>query len=438
MPPTTPGASTLSSILSLRILAALKSRKFNIDAPMKDRTLDGIRVVELGEMVSAPYCARLMASLGAEVIKIEPPGGERARASGPFPNGDLHPEKSGLFLAMNLGKKGVTLDMTSREGARLFRKLAGESDVVVENGPPGRMEKLGLSYESLRAGNPGLIMASITPFGQDGPHKDYIAHDLNRWHAGGWGYLWKERSAYGVPGRMVRGTEFLSGFQAAYNALTATLGALYFRDLGGEGQHVDVSEQEAMAFILDGAFPVYNGVNRIHGKDVAIPASVPSGVLPCRDGYVLISAIEHHQWEGLVKMLGEPDWSREEWAGTVEGRRLNFDIINAFMMEWLEDKSVDWVVKESIEHRIPASPVGVTAERIFKDEHLKERGFFVEIDHPVVGKLTYPSAPFRFSETECSTREGAPLLGQHNAEVLGEGLGLSGSDLARLKWEGII
>ena len=128
------------------------------------------------------------------------------------------------------------------------------------------------------------------------------------------------------------------GFQAAYNALTAALGALYFRDMGGEGQHIDVSEQEAMAFILNGAFPVYNGEHRIHGKDVAIPASVPSGVLPCRDGYVLISAIEHHQWEGLVKMLGEPEWSREGWADTVEGRRLNYDIINAFMMEWLEDK----------------------------------------------------------------------------------------------------
>lgn len=405
---------------------------------MKDKTLDGIRVVELGEMVSAPYCARLMAALGAEVTKVEPPEGDGARANGPFPKDVPHPEKSGLFLAMNLDKKGVTLDIASGEGARIFRKLADESDVVVENGPPGRMESLGLGYETLREGNPGLIMVSITPFGQEGPYRDYAAHDLNRWHAGGWGYLWKERGADGVPGRLVRGPSFLPGFQAAYNALTATLGALYFRDLGGEGQYIDVSEQEAMAFILDGAFPVYNGENRTHGKDVAIPASVPSGSLPCRDGYVLISAIEHHQWEGLVKMLGEPAWSREEWAGTVAGRRLNYDIINAFMLEWLEDKSVDWVVERAIEHRIPASAIGVTAEHIYGDKHLRERNFFREIEHPVAGRLEYPSAPFRFSETGDGAGAPAPLLGQHNYEIYGGWLALEQDDLARLKREGTI
>lgn len=405
---------------------------------MKDRTLDGIKVVELGEMVSAPYCTRLLAALGAEVIKVEPPEGDGARANGPFPGDEPHPEKSGLFLAMNLDKKGVTLDITSEEGARIFRRLAGESDVVVENGPAGRMESLGLGYQSLRAGNPGLIMVSISPFGQEGPYRDYAAHDLNRWHAGGWGYLWKERGVDGVPGRLVRGPGFLSGFQAAYNALTAILGALYFRDTGGEGQHIDVSEQEAMAFILDGAFPVYNGENRTHGKDVAIPASVPSGALRCRDGYVLISAIEHHQWEGLVKMLGEPGWSREEWAGTVEGRHLNYDIINAFLMEWLEDKDSDWVVEKAIEHRIPASAVGVTAERLYRDKHLEERGFFAGPEHPEAGILSYPRAPFRFSETGGGAGRPAPMLGQHNDEVYGEGLGLAGEDLARLKREGTI
>ena len=389
-------------------------------------------------MVSAPYCARLMAALGADVIKVEPSGGERARTLGPFPNGDPHPEKSGLFLAMNLDKKGVTLDVTSGAGARLFRDLVRESDIVVENGPSGRMENLGLGYESLKAENPGLIMVSITPFGQDGPYRDYATHDLNRWHAGGWGYLWKERSAYGVPGRMVRGPEFLSGFQAAYNALTATLGALYFRGMGGEGQHIDVSEQEAMAFIINGAFPVYNGENRIHGKDVAIPASVPSGILPCRNGYVLLSVIEPQQWEGLKEMLGNPEWSREDWTGSGEGRRLNYDIVNAFIMEWLEDKDVDWVVERAIQHRIPASVAGVTMERLFQDEHLRERGFFTEVDHPEVGKLRYPSAPFRFSETESSARSPAPLLGQHNDKVFGEILGLEQDAMARLKQEGNI
>ena len=250
--------------------------------------------------------------------------------------------------------------------------------------------------------------------------------------------MWKERSADGVPGRLVSGPGSLPGFQAAYNALTAALGALYFRDMGGEGQHVDVSEQEAMAFILNGAFPVYNGEHRIHGKDVAVPASVPSGVLPCRDGYVLISAIEHHQWEGMVKMLGEPEWSREEWAETVAGRHLNYDIINAFLMEWLEGKDTDWVVEKCIEYRIPASAVGVTAERLYNDVHLQERGFFEEAEHPAAGRLRYPSIPLRFSETESGTRASAPLLGQHNEEIYSGWLGLEQYELARLRREGTI
>ena len=339
---------------------------------------------------------------------------------------------------MNLDKKGVTLDVTSAEGVRMFRRLVAGSDILVENGPPGRLSALGLGYESLREENPGLIMVSITPFGQDGPYKDYVAHDLNRWHAGGWGYLWRERDAYGIPGRPVRAPGFLPAFQAAYNALTAALGALYFRDRGGEGQHIDVSEQEAMAFILAAGFPIYNGENRIQGKEVAIPASVPSGILPCRDGYVLLSAIEPHQWDGLVKMLGEPEWGREEWTQSAEGRRLNYDIINAFLIEWLEDKDKDWVVERAIENRVPASTVGMTAERLARDEHLKERGFFVEMDHQEAGKLRYPSVPFRFSETESSTRVSAPLLGQHNDEVYGEGFGFSGEELARLRREGTI
>ncbi len=404
--------------------------------PIEDRTLSGIRVVELGEMVSAPYCARLMASLGAEVVKVEPPEGDCARGHGPFPGDEAHPEKSGLFLAMNLDKKGITLDVTSAEGREMFRRLVAQSDILVENGPPGRLHRLGLGYESLRQENSGLIVVSITPFGQDGPYKNYAAHDLNRWHAGGWGYLWRERDAHGIPGLPVRAPSFLPAFQAAYNALTATLAALYYRDMGGGGQYIDVSEQEAMAFILAGGFPIYNGENRIQGKEIAIPASVPSGILPCRDGYVLLSAIEPHQWVGLVKMLGDPEWSKEEWTQSAEGRRLNYDIINAFMMEWLEDKDTDWVVKRAIENRVPASPVGVTAERLARDEHLRERGFFVELDHPEAGRLRYPSTPFRFSETGTSTKASAPLLGQHNAEVFSRLPGRSSADMKRLKAEG--
>ena len=165
---------------------------------------------------------------------------------------------------------------------------------------------------------------------------------------------------------------------------------------------------------------------------------MPSGILPCRNGYVLLSVIEPQQWEGLREMLGNPDWSREEWTESNEGRRLNYDIVNAFIMEWLEDKDVDWVVRRAIEHRIPASPVGVTAERMFHDEHLKERRFFAELDHPEAGTLPYPSAPFRFSDTASSALTPAPLLGQHNNEVLGEGLGIPPDEMERLGREGTI
>ena len=406
--------------------------------PIQERTLSDLRVVELGQMVSAPYCSRIMAALGAEVVKIEPPHGDQARSQGPFPADVTHREKSGLFLAMNLDKKGVTLDPTTPTGARIFRYLVSEADVLVENGPPGRLEALGLGYDALHQINPGLIMVSITPFGQDGPYSRYITHDLNVWHAGGWGYLWRERNVDGQPGRPVRAPAHMGSFQSAYNALTATLGALYYRDCGGEGQYIDVSEQEAMALILAAGFPIYKEEHRIQGKDISIPASVPSGVLPCRDGHVLLSVIEPHQWTGLADMLGNPDWSRDDWTENIAGRRLNYDVVNAFLMEWLEDKDADWVVEKAIEHRIPSSPTGVTMEDLTTDRHLEERGFFKAINHPEAGKMRYPSVPYQFSETEASSQRPAPSLGQHNVEIYQGRMGYSSGELAKLRQEGAI
>ena len=406
--------------------------------PDQDRTLSDLKVLEYGQMVSAPYCARMMAALGADVLKVEPPTGDRARVAGPFPGGVPHSEKSGLFLCMNLDKKGITLDPATPCGQRVFRRLIEETDILVENNAPGHLDSLGLGYEALRAINPGLIVVSITPLGQSGPYSNYKVHDLNVWHAGGWGYLWRERNSEGEPGRPVRAPSYMASFQAAYNAITAVLGALYFRDCGGSGQHIDVSEQEAMVFVLANAFPVYNEENRIAGKNIAIPASVPSGVLPCEDGYVLLSVIEPHQWKGLAELLGNPEWSQEDWTGSMEGRRLNFDIVNAFLSEWLEGKPVDWVVEKAIEQRIPSSPAGLSIKEVVGDKHLKERGFFAEVEHPVAGTLRYPSVPWRFSGTGASILRPAPLLGQHNDEVYMGHLGYTVGEMARLRSSGVI
>jgi crotonobetainyl-CoA:carnitine CoA-transferase CaiB-like acyl-CoA transferase len=403
---------------------------------MTEQALAGVRVVECGQLVSAAYAAKLMADLGAEVIKVEPPGdGDVARQRGPFPGGVAHAEKSGTFLYLNANKRGITLDLTQPRGRELLQQLIADTDVFVHNFPPPQMRALGLDYEALAATNRGLVMSSITPFGLTGPHSDYHASDLTLWSAGGVAYL-----NGGGPGTddlpPLKAFGMQSEFQGGLNAAVATLGALFARLRTGRGQHVAISIQECVAAILELTFEYYPYMGLIASRLGQKPIQ-PLDFLECRDGWIFLCCVEEHQWHTWVELMGSPEWAGMELFENRLTRAANWDALKLFLQEWVQERSVNELYRAGQERRVPLAPVSTMAD-LLASEHLKSRGFFAVLDHPQAGRVTAPGAPYRFSVTPWEIRRPAPLLGQHNEEVLVRQLGISQAALATLRADGVV
>ena len=393
---------------------------------MSQGLLPGVRVLELGEQVSASYCGKILALMGAEVIKVEPPEGDAARHAGPFP-GDLpHAEKSGLFLALNLNKYGITLDLTLPKDRQRLRDLARTTTVVIENLPDGRLAGSGLDDNTLRQNNPGLILTSISPFGHWGPYGHFKASDLVLFHMSGQapGLLGPVADGDAQPPIRAGGhqAEFVAGLAAA----TATLMALYRRRLTGAGCHVEVSAFEAMVTQLISALancafdkpPSPRVVPDSKDSETTAPVASVGGVLPCRDGYVAISPREDAQWARWVELMGRPAWAEEPRFQTREGRERHFPQLWELVGQWTRAHAKHDVARWGQERRIPCFPAN-TVRDWFNDAHLKFRGFFNDVEHPVAGRLTYPGVPYRFSNlTLPLTARPAPRLGEHNGRFL--------------------
>jgi crotonobetainyl-CoA:carnitine CoA-transferase CaiB-like acyl-CoA transferase len=395
--------------------------------------LHGIRVVECGHMVGAAYATKLMADLGAEVIKAEEPGGDAARRRGPYPDNIPHPEKSGLFLYLNTNKLGITLDLQHDTGRELFRGLVQEADLLVHNYPPPHMAARGLDYEELHRLNPGLVMTSISPFGQTGPNRDYHVHDLTMWSAGGIVYLSGASGREDLPPLKAFGQQ--AGLQAGVNAAVGSLGALFRRFTSGQGQHIDVSVQECLVAIMEN-----NYISWPYDGSVASRLGfrlIPQDVLPCRDGYIYVLAIEDHQWNGAMELMGNPEWASMDLFQDFPSRSANWDALKPLLEDYLQDKSVQETYHAAQARRVPFAPVSTMGD-LLDSSHLNARGFFATIGHPEAGSLRYPGAPYQFSASPWVLSRPAPCLGQHNAEVLGGRLGIGQAELERLKEDKVI
>lgn len=386
-------------------------------------------------MVSAAYATKLMADLGADVIKVELPGhGDPARTRGPFPGGTPHPERSGLFLYLNTNKRGVTLDLRQPDGQALLRRLAADADLLVHNFPPGQMAAHGIDVDGMRARNPRLIVTSITPFGMAGPHRDYEATDLTLWNAGGVAYLnGGGPGADDLPPLKAFGQQ--AEFQGGLNAALASLAAIFARWQTGEGQHVSVSIQECVAAILELTFEFYPYMGLTASRLGQKPIQ-PVDFLECRDGWIFVCCIEDHQWDKLVELMGTPEWASIELFENRLTRAANWDALKLFLQEWAQTQSVMDLYRAGQARRIPLAPVSTMADLLASD-HLKSRGFFAVIDHPVAGSLQYPGAPYGFAVTPWAIRRPAPLLGQDNHEVYAA-LGLDTEAVRRLTNRGIV
>jgi crotonobetainyl-CoA:carnitine CoA-transferase CaiB-like acyl-CoA transferase len=408
---------------------------------MPDGALSDLKIVELAEMVAGPFCTKVMADLGAEVIKIESPkDGDPARQRGPFPHDQPHPERSALFLYLNTNKRGITLDVRKPESTRLFRDLLKDADILVEAWKPGTLAALGLGYEHLKALHPGLIVASLTPFGQTGPYKDYKAYDLNCYQFSVLGY---ETPFNQVTDPATQPPLKAAGEQAnllaGWTTATAIMCAVHWRHLTGEGQHLDMAEIEAAANMIRPNYPFYyyerpDGPNRARlskRQEWGLP-----WVWPCRDGHVAILAITDKHWTALKELLGRPEWMDDELFNSPMGRFMHADVIRSLLETWLAEHDRDEIYRNGQALHLPIFPVQNLTE-VMATRHFREREFFVPQEIPTAGPVLLPGPPFKMSLTPWSLRRPAPRLGQHNAEVYG-GLGVGLGELARLQEQGVI
>ena len=398
--------------------------------------LSDLKIIEVGEMVSAPYCSKLLADLGADVIKVERPKvGDRARTRGPFPKDAPHPEKSGLFLYLNTNKRGITLDLAQPEGMELLEKLAADADVLVHNVSPSDMDRVGLTYARMQRANPNLIMTSITPFGLSGPNRNWRAEDLTVWCAGGVCVLNGGGPEHAdLPPLKTFGQQ--SGYQAGVHAAVPTLAAAFARLNGEAGQHVEVSGQEAIISQLEMTFEYWPYMKMIATRLGQKPIQ-PVETMQCKDGYIYLCCVEEHQWRGFVEIMGSPDWAGEEIFKDRLTRAQNWDVLKVFLEEWVAQQTVLDLYRKAQARRVPFAPVSTMGD-LLGNEHLKSRGFFVEIAHPVAGTHTFPGAPLKYHRTPWQLRMPAPALGQHNAEVFGGKLKLSRTRIDELGRKGVI
>jgi crotonobetainyl-CoA:carnitine CoA-transferase CaiB-like acyl-CoA transferase len=375
--------------------------------------LEGVKVLELGNMVSASYATKLMADLGAEVIKVEEPAGDAARQRGPFPGGVADPEKSGLFLYLNTNKRGVTLDLR-RQHDELAR-LVGWADLLVHNYPSAQMAELGIDYGAFRALNPKLVMCSVTPFGLTGPHKDYKAYELNLTNGGGW--AWLSPGASDQPDQPpLKASGQQADFQGALCAATASLAAYYRALETGAGEHIDLSVQSYTASFLEQNFVYYTYLERIASR-LGRRLLSPWGMFRCRDGLIFILNVEEDQWQRLVELMGNPEWASWEIFQDQLNRSKNYDALRIYLEEWTQNWNVEDLWRAGQARRICFAPV-FTMTQMAKQEQLHARNFFVDVTHPRAGKLTHLGPPYRLEELWWNIRRPAPLLGEHNAEVL--------------------
>jgi len=407
---------------------------------MSTKAFAGVKVLELSQFVSGPYCAGILAHLGAEVIKIEPPErGDRLRHVGPFLKDDPDREKSGLFLFLNQNKLGVTLDIRTEKGQEVFQRLLRDADILIDDVPPSQRLELGLDYDELQNLNPRLIITSITPFGQHGPYKDYKAYDINIQAASGLAGINgdPDKEPLRIPGMQAH-------FQSALNGAIGTLSALFFREISGEGQYVDISEQECCASILGDVMSNASMLDRVRKRsqslaDMGSHTMIwPIGNFETRDGYVNTCLLEPHQWKGLVEVFGNPEWALDPKLADLfsSQEHENPEGVSRKIKTSIKSFDKETLFQEAQKRRVPLAAIKNTAE-VFSSPQLIERDFFDEIEHPVAGKLTYPGAPFRLSETPWSLDRPAPLLGQHNKKIYSK-LGYSNSDLEQMSLEKII
>ena len=406
----------------------------------QEGVLPAIHVVEYGNSVSGPYCARLLGDAGADILKVEPPQGDDSRRRGPFPDDIPDPERSGLYHCLNFNKRGITLDIRSQIGHQILLELLKNADVFVVNNDAPVLEELGLLQEHLRVANERLIVTTITPYGLTGPYRNFKGDDLTAVSLGGLAY-----ATPGIPDMVhdpqteppLRANTYLSDIVAGIHATIATQAALMSQEFsGGSGCQVDVSQTEAVASILlwDLCHAAYLEPKR---REPVVYGSMPNVYIPCADGYVAIVAFTERHWQVLLEMMGNPEWAQLEVFSDSAERARNWDALEPLILEWTMAHTGEEITRMSQKRGLPCIHAHKVSQTV-DSEHMKARDFFLTLTDPAKGSFKVPGYPVHLERSPWRFRRPAPRLGQHNVEVLKEKLGYTNRDLALLRGAGVI
>jgi crotonobetainyl-CoA:carnitine CoA-transferase CaiB-like acyl-CoA transferase len=397
---------------------------------MLEGALDGVKVLDLSEDIAGSFCARLLADYGADVLKLEPPGGAALRRMGPFYHDEPHPEKSLFFLLLNLNKKGATLNLETSAGQAILKRLAQHVDVIVETYSPDYLASLTLGYDDLRQLNPSLIMTSITPFGQTGPYADYKGEEIVEYA------MSMIMSISGLQGRepLKHG-----GFQAQYEgglfAAGATAMALFAQQSSGQGEHVDVSITECVASTMMATQTIYPFIGGVQARRRA-EGSMFENPMPCRDGWIIVQAGGGATWEDLANFFEAPKLLEPRFADRAQ-RAQHSREMDQIILESIKNKGKWELFPKAAQARMLFGIVQTPSE-LAECPQLESRNFYREVEHPVMGRLKVPAELFKFSETPYQLLRPAPTLGQHNREIYVEGLGYTQQEFCQLRQLNVI
>ncbi len=418
-----------------------------IEAAKRPTLLEGRRALDLTDDKGF-LCGKILADLGVDVIKVEPPGGEPSRSVGPFWHDIPDPEKSLYWFAYNSNKRSITLNLETSDGRNIFRKLVKKSDFVIESFVPEYAASLGISFPALSSVNEGIILTSITPFGQTGPYKDYQGSDLVIMGMSGQLYLTGDADRPPVNIAIPQAC-----LHAGADAAVGTMIAYYHRQRTGRGQHVDVSMHQSAAWFMAQTIPYYELSGVVLSRMGTFRTGSSSGTIqrqvwPCKDGYVFFFMLGGAQGaktgRALTKWMEEMDMSNEFLSAFV-WEELDIalapqdliDQISAPIEAFFKTRTKKEVLDAAMARNISLCPLFSMEDQV-KDPHLAARAYWMQIEHPELGStISYPKQFVRSSECETGTRFKAPRIGEHNMDVYSE-LGLSGSRLVALKEAGVL